>query len=99
MQVYRDIRLSTSTLSSPALGTGGFGPVSRTRCPLVFATLSRACVARMVGVVYSYGVGYGTEDNGCGFHVMSYGLDAAGMCDNLGKAMAEMREVMLDGRN
>ena len=31
IQVYRDIRLSTSTLSSPALGTGGFGPVSRTR--------------------------------------------------------------------
>lgn len=31
MQVMRDIRLSTSTLASPALAGGGFGPVSRTR--------------------------------------------------------------------
>ena len=28
--VFKDIRLSTSTLSSPALQGGGFGPVSRT---------------------------------------------------------------------
>jgi hypothetical protein len=45
--------------------------------------------------VCSYGIGYGTEDRGCGFHVMSYGLDTTGMCDNLGKALAEMKAVML----
>jgi phage major head subunit gpT-like protein len=56
------------------------------------------CSRSQFGAVFSYGVGYGTEDHGCGFHVMSYGLDATGMCDNLGKAMAEMREAMLDGR-
>lgn len=28
--VFKDIRLSTSTLASPALAGGGFGPVSRT---------------------------------------------------------------------
>ena len=46
-------------------------------------------------VVVSYGIGYGTEDRGCGFHVMSYGLDTTGMCDNLGKALEEMKTVML----
>lgn len=49
-RIYRDIRLSTSTLESPALDGGGFGPVSRT----------------------SYGVGYGVQDRGAQFHVMSY---------------------------
>lgn len=29
-KIYKDIRLSTSTLASPALQGGGFGPVSRT---------------------------------------------------------------------
>lgn len=48
--VFKDIRLSTSTLSSDALEGGGFGPVSRT----------------------SYGVGYGVEDRGVHFHIMSY---------------------------
>ena len=43
----------------------------------------------------SYGIGYSTEDRGCGFHVMSYGLDTAGLCDNLGKALQEMKEVMV----
>ncbi len=43
----------------------------------------------------SYGIGYSTEDRGCGFHVMSYGLDTAGLCDNLGKALHEMKEVMV----
>lgn len=28
--IFKDIRLSTSTLASPALAGGGFGPVSRT---------------------------------------------------------------------
>lgn len=49
-RIYRDIRLSTSTLESAALDGGGFGPVSRT----------------------SYGVGYGVQDRGAQFHVMSY---------------------------
>jgi hypothetical protein len=45
--------------------------------------------------VRSYGIGYGTEDRGCGFHVMSYGLDTSGLCTNLGKALEEMKAVML----
>jgi hypothetical protein len=55
----------------------------------------RRCVTTCVYPVCSYGIGYGTEDRGCGFHVMSYGLDTTGMCDNLGKALAEMKAVML----
>lgn len=42
----------------------------------------------------SYGVGYGTEDVGCMFHVMSYGLDTSGLCDNLGKALADIKDSM-----
>jgi Choline/Carnitine o-acyltransferase len=49
-RTFKDIRVSTSTLASPALAGGGFGPVSRT----------------------SYGVGYGIEERGAHFHVMSY---------------------------
>jgi hypothetical protein len=54
-RVFKDIRLSTSTLESPALEGGGFGPVSRT----------------------SYGVGYGIEERGAHFHVMTYRYGAA----------------------
>ena len=54
---------------------------------------SFVCVCACVYV--SYGIGYSTEDRGCGFHVMSYGLDTAGLCDNLGKALQEMKEVMV----
>ena len=37
-KVYTDIRLSTSTLSSPSLEGGGFGPVSRTSYGVGYGT-------------------------------------------------------------
>jgi len=40
-KVYKDIRLSTSTLSSPALQGGGFGPVSRTSYGVGYGTDER----------------------------------------------------------
>lgn len=57
--IFKDIRLSTSTLASPALQGGGFGPVSG----------------------HSYGVGYGIEERGAHFHVMSYATPTS-RCDN-----------------
>lgn len=40
---FKDIRLSTSTLASPALDGGGFGPVSRTSYGVAYGTEERGC--------------------------------------------------------
>jgi carnitine O-palmitoyltransferase 2 len=72
--VFKDIRLSTSTLASPALEGGGFGPVSRT----------------------SYGVGYGIAEEGCQFHVTSYGLGSAEFCSALEASLRDVKQVIDD---
>ena len=40
-RIYRDIRLSTSTLESPALDGGGFGPVSKTSYGVGYGVVDR----------------------------------------------------------
>lgn len=69
---FKDIRLSTSTLASPALQSGGFGPVSQT----------------------SYGVGYGIQEDGSQFSVMSYGLGCDRFCETIEGALTDMRSAI-----
>ena len=64
--------LSTSTLSSPSLDGGGFGPVGPD----------------------CYGIGYGINDDGCRFSVMSYKRETERFAACLEEALGEMRDCV-----
>lgn len=70
--VFTDIRVSTSTLASPALDGGGFGPIS-----------PRA-----------YSVGYGIEERGSRFHVMTNKLGTKEFVGHVEQALRDIRDAI-----
>ena len=80
--------LSTSTLSSPALDGGGFGPVVADGCVTSFPH----CL--FVTSLDRYGVGYGIQDDGSGFSVTSYMDTLPAFGSALQDAVADMQAVL-----
>eukprot|EP01097_Dermamoeba_algensis_P002832 TRINITY_DN2124_c0_g1_i1.p1 TRINITY_DN2124_c0_g1~~TRINITY_DN2124_c0_g1_i1.p1 ORF type:complete len:119 (-),score=42.83 TRINITY_DN2124_c0_g1_i1:56-376(-) len=64
--------LSTSTLISPYLSGGGFGPVHSN----------------------GYGVGYGVEDEKCGFAISSYGLKTKEFVSHIKESLHDIKSVL-----
>jgi carnitine O-palmitoyltransferase 2 len=83
---FKDIRLSTSTMSSPALDGGGFGPVSPHSYAVGYGTEERGCHFHIMAAV-----GAGAAANGP--HAAAVAAPFRGALDN--NALAEGVEAAL----
>ena len=101
--------LSTSTLASPAIEGGAFGPVSRTpNCLANPSGVHRGLTRKLAPSSFwwrwgagqvvpdGYGVGYGMEGNYMRFVVSSY-LKVAPFLGALEQSLADMRKALVEG--
>ena len=90
---FKDIRLSTSTMSSPALDGGGFGPVSPHSYAVGYGTEERGCHFHIMA-----NVGAGAEANGphaaAVSQVFKGALDNAALAEGVEEALRDIRALI-----
>lgn len=84
---FKDIRLSTSTLASPALAGGGFGPVSRSSYGVGYGIEERGAHFHVMNYKRRQGAAAGAEDE-------TKGTNSKAFIEGLESALKEITECI-----